>query len=170
MYVTTVTRRTLLLPYTDSLESDFLMLNCCAKNRAQMNGPKTVASAKQLFQRVLHDPHLYAMAVLDNYNREYMGHLFIELDEERAELGFLFDKLYWGKGIATEALKAFLPKAAYQLQRQKITATANIGHHASIAVLKKLGFELLGQKEDVFGPYWEFEFTYDEAANEKQMA
>lgn len=72
------------------------MLNCCAKNRAQMNGPKTVASAKQLFQRVLHDPHLYAMVVLDNYNREYMGHLFIELDEERAELGFLFDKLYWG--------------------------------------------------------------------------
>ncbi len=74
------------------------------------------------------------------------------------------------KGISTEALKAFLPKAAYQLQRQKITATANIGHHASIAVLKKLGFELLGEKEDVFGPYWEFEFTYDEAANEKQMA
>lgn len=58
-----------------------------------MNGPTTVAAAKQLFQRVLHDSSLYAMAVLDNYNREYMGHVFIEFESEgRAELGFYLIK------------------------------------------------------------------------------
>ncbi|NGZ13232.1 GNAT family N-acetyltransferase [Vibrio aestuarianus] len=169
MYVTTATRRTLLLPYTDSLESDFLMLNCCAKNRAQMNGPKTVASAKQLFQRVLHDPNLYAMAVLDGYNREYMGHIFVELEEGGAELGFLFDKMYWGKGIATEALKAFVPTACHQLQLSRLKAMVNIDHRASIEVLKKIGFTLKGEKEDIFGPYFVFEFTSDVAVNERLM-
>lgn len=108
--MTIATRRTLLIPYTEAFESDFLVLNYCAKNRALMNGPTTVAAAKQLFQRVLHDSSLYAMAVLDNYNREYMGHVFIEFESEgRAELGFLFDKAYWGQGFASEALNAFSP-------------------------------------------------------------
>lgn len=34
MSVTIATRRTLLIPYTEAFESDFLVLNYCAKNRA----------------------------------------------------------------------------------------------------------------------------------------
>lgn len=61
-----VTRRMLLLPYNESLQLEFVMLNCCAKNRAEMNGPHTVASAKQLFEKILDDENIYSMAVLES--------------------------------------------------------------------------------------------------------
>ncbi len=51
------------------------------------------SGSETAFQRVLNDSSLYAMAVLDNYNREYMGHVFIEFESEgRAELGFYLIK------------------------------------------------------------------------------
>ncbi|MEF1305962.1 GNAT family N-acetyltransferase, partial [Vibrio owensii] len=54
----------LLLPYNESLQLEFVMLNCCAKNRAEMNGPHTVSSAKQLFEKILDDENVHSMAVL----------------------------------------------------------------------------------------------------------
>ncbi|WPC73361.1 GNAT family N-acetyltransferase [Vibrio porteresiae] len=157
--MTIVTRRTLLIPYTEALESEFLMLNCCAKNRAQMNGPKTVASARKLFQRVIGDPDIHAMAVLDNYNREYMGHVYVETGlHNQAELAYIFDKAYWGQGLASEALKAYFPHICQQLNLTHVKATANIGHEASIAILRKLGFTMAGIDEDDFGPFYCFEW------------
>ena len=157
--MTIVTRRTLLVPYTDALESEFLMLNCCAKNRAQMNGPKTVASARRLFKTVLHDPDMHSMAVLDNYNREYMGHVVIETYRNGdAELSYLFDKAYWGNGYASEALKAYFPHICKQLALSMVVAKVNIGHEPSIAILNKLGFKLQGKEENEFGPYYRFEW------------
>ncbi|KGY09270.1 GNAT family N-acetyltransferase [Vibrio sinaloensis] len=159
--MTIVTRRSLLVPYNESLQSDFLLLNCCAKNRAQMNGPHTVSSAKQLFERVMHDPNIYARAVLDSHTREYMGHVFISDLDDKPELGYLFDKAFWGKGIATEVLAAFFPKAVRDLNLTQVSATSNVEHHASIKLLTKLGFQFSAHKRDTFGPYDEFVFTSD---------
>lgn len=164
--MTIVTRRTLLVPYSESLQSDFLMLNCCAKNRAEMNGPHTVASAKQLFQRILNDPSIYAMAVLDIQTREYMGHVFISEIDSAPELGYLFDKTYWGKGLGTEAVKAFFSRACWELNLETVKATANTHHTASLSILNKLGFALVGEHEDTFGPFFEFVFTSDVEADE----
>lgn len=36
--MTIATSRTLLVPYTEQLEHDFIKLNCCPINRAEMNG------------------------------------------------------------------------------------------------------------------------------------
>lgn len=162
--MTIATRRTLIVPYTDAFESDFLMLNCCVKNRAQMNGPKTVASARQLFRRVLHDEHLYAMAVLDNYNREYMGHMYVEVSEDQAELGFLFDKAYWGQGFASEALKAFFPNICQRLNLKKVVSSVNVEHFSAIAILHKLGFHHLHTQEDDLGHFYEYQWLADETA------
>lgn len=49
--MTIATSRTLLVPYTEQLELDFIKLNCCPINRAEMNGPHSVASAKYLFKK-----------------------------------------------------------------------------------------------------------------------
>nr|WP_275658369.1 MULTISPECIES: GNAT family N-acetyltransferase [unclassified Vibrio] len=137
------------------------MLNCCAKNRAEMNGPHTVSSAKQLFQKVLHDHTIHALAVLDSRSREYMGHVFIYHLDTLPELGYLFDKAYWGQGFASEALKAFFPKVVRDLNLERVAATANTDHIPSIRILEKLGFELCAQKTDMFGPYNEYVFTSD---------
>ncbi|RTZ15387.1 N-acetyltransferase [Vibrio aquaticus] len=162
--MTIVTRRALLVPYNDSLQSEFLMLNCCATNRAEMNGPHTVSSAKRLFNQVMNDENVHAMAVLDSLSRDYIGHVFISgLNSDEPELGFLFDKKHWGKGFASEVLQSFFPKAIYNLGLSKVVATANVGHMASIRILSKLGFVLNTQKEDMFGPYGEYVFTSDVA-------
>ncbi|MGY3568961.1 GNAT family N-acetyltransferase [Vibrio paucivorans] len=160
----------LLLPYNESLQSEFLMLNCCAKNRAEMNGPHSVSSAKQLFDKVLNDPNTYSMAVLDSHTREYMGHVFVCQLDTAPELGFIFDKVYWGQGFAYEALKAFFPKACRELKLSRVIATANTHHEASIKLLSKLGFKHSGQQKDLYGPYYEFVFTSDVAVDESSLA
>lgn len=160
--MTIVTRRTLVIPYTESFESEFLILNCCAKNRAQLNGPQTVSAAREQFKRVLHDDSLYAMAVLDNYNREFMGHVFVQAEDGRAELGFIFDKAYWGQGLASEALQAFFPKACARLNLTAVTARASLSNYAAIAILHKLGFQLSATRQDAFGSYYAFEWQQTE--------
>lgn len=162
--MTIVTRRSLLVPYNDSLQSEFLMLNCCAINRAQMNGAQTVSSAKKQFEKVLNDRTIFAMAVLDSHTREYMGHVFISDLDTLPELGYIFDKEYWGRGIASEVVQAFFSKATRDLNLERVIATANVDHEASIRILKKLGFVLNAHKQDTFGPYDEFAFTSDVAA------
>lgn len=157
--MTIVTRRTLIVPYTETLESDFLMLNCCAKNRAQMNGPKTVSAAREQFRRILHDPSLYAMAVLDNYNREYMGHLYLEVEQQQAELGFIFDKSYWGQGLASEALQAFFPKICQRFDLQRVTSLVNAQHLAAQSLLIKLGFALWQIEEGVLGVLYHYQWA-----------
>lgn len=168
--MTIVTRRVLLVPYNESLQSDFLVLNCCAKNRAQMNGPHTVATAKLLFQNILNDETLYARAVLDGRTRDYVGHIFISHLDSKPELGYIFDKAYWGQGIAYEALRAFFTKAVRDLRLPQINATSKVGHVASIRLLEKLGFELIGQKCDDFGPYNQYRFISDDFRSDDYLA
>jgi len=168
--MTIVTRRSLLVPYNESLQSEFLMLNCCAINRAQMNGAHTVASAKKLFEKVLSDRNIYAMAVLDSHSREFIGHVFISDLDSQPELGYIFDKNYWGRGIASEVMQAFFPKAVRDLNLTKVIATANVGHEPSVRILEKLGFTLTAHKQDTFGPYDEYLFTSDVAEAQPSLA
>ncbi|GAL28001.1 GNAT family N-acetyltransferase [Vibrio sp. SCSIO 43140] len=159
--MTIVTRRTILVPYTDYLESDFLMLNVCAKNRKHMNGPHTLATARRLFQSILSDSKFYAMAALDLRTRDYMGHIFIERGAEgEGEIGYIFDKQYWNKGIATEVLRAFIPDAVHTLGLKRLEANVDTDHASSIRLLSKLGFEQYGQAEDEHGPYYQFQSTF----------
>jgi RimJ/RimL family protein N-acetyltransferase len=160
----------LLLPYDESLQLEFVMLNCCAKNRAEMNGPHTVASAKQLFDKILDDKNIYSLAVLESTTRDYMGHIFISHLDSEPELGFIFDKAYWGKGLATEALTAFFPKAYRELGLQRVTANVSSGHFASLAVLEKLGFVKMKESKDLYGPYFEMIFINDGAVGESSAA
>nr|WP_228481397.1 GNAT family N-acetyltransferase [Vibrio fluminensis] len=158
-----------MVPYNDSLLSDFVVLNCCVKNRAQMNGPYTVSKAREVFERILNDNTRYTRAVLDNFTREYIGHISIHEVDTEPELVFIFDKAYWGKGIATEALGAFFSKATRDLNLHSVKATANVDHFASICLLEKLGFVKKGLNSDAYGPFYEFQFTSDEAVDESEL-
>ncbi|MGR5176100.1 GNAT family N-acetyltransferase [Vibrio parahaemolyticus] len=165
--MTIATLRTILIPYTDHFESDFLMLNVCAKNRKHMNGPHSLAKARTIFRSILNDPNIYAMAVLDIRTRDYLGHVFIEhLDDGTAELGYIFDKQYWNKGIGTEVLRAFIPDAVFTLGLKTLTANVDIDHEPSIRLLKKLGFAQCGHDKDEHGPYLIFQSTYGVEADE----
>ena len=60
------------------------------------------------------------------------------------ELGYVFAREYWGKGIATEATKLICDIAFRELSLNRLTAQVYEGNIASRRVLEKCGFTLEG--------------------------
>lgn len=63
------------------------------------------------------------------------------------DLGYAFLKQYWFKGYATEAARGVLEYARRQLAQHHIAAITHPQNEGSVHVLKKLGFEFLGNVE-----------------------
>lgn len=57
-----------------------------------------------------------------------------------ASLGLYFAPLYWGRGVGTEAGRAFVDLAFDRLKLNRVVADVEKGHAASERVLQKLGF------------------------------
>jgi RimJ/RimL family protein N-acetyltransferase len=67
-----------------------------------------------------------------------------EQDGER-EVGYWIGREYWGKGVATEALSQFLDHVEVRRPLYAGVAKHNV---ASIRVLEKCGFTIVGKEED----------------------
>ena len=63
------------------------------------------------------------------------------------ELGYVIAKPYWGKGIATQAVKEILKFAFNDLKLKKVWAVIVSNNPASGRVLEKAGFKLEGKQE-----------------------
>ena len=70
---------------------------------------------------------------------------------ERAATGYVFARDAWGRGYATEALRAMVVLAP-SVGLRRLHAMCHPLHHASIRVLEKCGFE----REGVLRRYAEF--------------
>ena len=57
-------------------------------------------------------------------------------------LGFTLARAYWGRGLATEAARAFVDFGLNELRLSRIVASVEAGNAASIRVIEKLGFTL----------------------------
>ncbi|QHM72496.1 GNAT family N-acetyltransferase [Mixta intestinalis] len=64
---------------------------------------------------------------------------FIDRGNGIAEVGFLLDTAFHGKGYGSESLQTIC-HAAFALDFRKLTATVTMGNLASKAVLEKVGF------------------------------
>lgn len=60
------------------------------------------------------------------------------------ELGYLFDRAVWGKGLATEAARACLNYGFEKFGFREIIAITDLENVASQRVLKKIGFRRRG--------------------------
>ncbi|MCW1967367.1 MAG: GNAT family N-acetyltransferase [Anaerolineae bacterium] len=63
---------------------------------------------------------------------------------QNAEIGYTLTKAYWGRGLATEAVRAALDFGFKQAKLQQVTARTTPENTASARVLKKLGFRQTG--------------------------
>lgn len=72
-------------------------------------------------------------------NGEAAGHLVSYLRDGKREVGYWLGRALWGRGIATQALSAFLELE----QRRPLYAGVARHNLASIRVLQKCGFTLL---------------------------
>jgi ribosomal-protein-alanine N-acetyltransferase len=68
-------------------------------------------------------------------------------EDDYHELGYWLGRKYWGHGFATEACRALLDHARLAFNCSKIKASYLQGNAGSANVLKKLGFEAIGEGE-----------------------
>ncbi len=82
------------------------------------------------------------MAVLEQESGQFIGFSGLSLEEVDGEtfyeIGCVLGKAHWGKGYASESLQAILEATADHLD--EIIGIIKVGHEASIALSKKLGF------------------------------
>ena len=63
------------------------------------------------------------------------------IDDGKWEIGYHIAKKYTGNGYATEAVKAFLPVIAKQVNISEIYGICLVENKASLSVMRKCGFE-----------------------------
>ncbi|WP_052399123.1 GNAT family N-acetyltransferase [Candidatus Francisella endociliophora] len=85
--------------------------------------------------------------VFDNENN-FIGRAGFGYAEEidAIEIGYVIDHKYWGKGYATEVVKALLTWAKENLEYNEVFAFTGVDHLASIAVMKKNSMEYVGKQ------------------------
>lgn len=77
------------------------------------------------------------------FGGQVVGHVFSYEDEELGgpEVSYWIDKAYWGKGIATRALAAFL----LEIKVRPLYGRAAKDNTGSVRVLEKCGFVRIGE-------------------------
>lgn len=78
------------------------------------------------------------------YNGLVAGNIVCYLRDGQPEIGYWIGKAYWGRGIATMALRLFIR----ELGVRPLHASAAKDNLASIRVLEKCGFKLNGSGRD----------------------
>ncbi|HSM96383.1 MAG TPA: GNAT family N-acetyltransferase [Rhizomicrobium sp.] len=68
----------------------------------------------------------------------------IDRHHRRAEIGFLFNRGYWGNGYAREAMEAVVAFAFEDLELERLWARFHSGNLASQRLLERLGFSREG--------------------------
>jgi len=68
----------------------------------------------------------------------------IDVQERRAEVGFLFRRTMWGQGFAFEAMQAIVVYGLGTLGLERLWARCHAGNQASVKLLERLGFTYEG--------------------------
>lgn len=74
-----------------------------------------------------------------------------------ADIGYAYNRLYWGKGYASEAAHAVLKFGFETLKLHRIGATVLPDNIGSIRVLEKMGFQREGVRRQIYALRGSFE-------------
>jgi len=88
-------------------------------------------------------------AVIDKKSDILIGRagVFDRENQDRLELGFLFEKSYWGNSTSTEVLSAIIQYAKDELNTRELLAHTREQNIRAKKLLEKLGFSRYGNKE-----------------------
>jgi len=97
----------------------------------------------------LQNPDFYGWAItLDGVIIGSIALFDVDTDDESAEIGYTIGSRWWGKGYATEAVKAVVDFALHEVGFHRIQATYNPENKASEKVLQKAGLRYEGIMRD----------------------
>jgi RimJ/RimL family protein N-acetyltransferase len=141
------------------LETGRLVLR--APRRADVKAMTVLANDRRIAENTARIPHPYreedAKQFLGAVNRQdgeavfvisldakLIGVCGVEPREGGAEIGYWLGTPYWGKGYATEAVRALIDFAFDDLDHDALQAGARVTNPASRRVLEKCGFQWTG--------------------------
>jgi len=114
--------------------------------------PVTLSHLRQYLRRFRGSRTDFIFAILDRRTGLHVGNVTLNHIHPvygTADTGILIGrKEYWGRGYATEAWSLLLDFAFCRMHVRKVVAIVAAEHHASLAVLKKLGFQEEGRFRD----------------------
>jgi len=112
--------------------------------------PDGVCTPEQIRERIARSRDSFAkhgfseFVVIDRETGRFAGRAGFSLMEDgEVEVGYVFLKEYWGRGLAQEALRALLAWARQALRVHRILAYAPTDHVASLNVMRKCGMSYL---------------------------
>lgn len=126
-----------------------------------MRAITSLNAAKQMigyFEKSRKKIGIHRWAIVLKSENAVMGSVFytnIEKPYFRAEIGFLLNRGYWGKGIMKEAVERIISFGFEQMNLNRIQALVSVDNRRSISLIKRLGFT----KEGILR---EYSFNYVE--------
>jgi len=143
VYVLT-TERLGFRPFDDADFSDLERLDMDPEVRAHF--PDGIATSAQIHARIARSQHSIEanrcpeFAVIELATGRFAGRAgFGVIEGGEIEVGYVFLKEFWGRGLAQESLRALLAWARGNLTVPQIVAYAPCTHLASLNVMKKSG-------------------------------
>jgi RimJ/RimL family protein N-acetyltransferase len=94
------------------------------------------------WQRIRSDPDVVIKTI--EVDGDIVGNVLTFVPDGERVVGYWIGRAFWGRGIATEALAAFLQ----MVTERPLRATVAPGNPASVRVLEKNGFRLLREEPE----------------------
>lgn len=114
-------------------------------------GPNTEKDTQEFLQRAFKQQQKqprtdYGLAIVLKAENRLIGSggICVNPDHKEAELGYCFNRRFWGQGYATEAARAFTAFGFEELGLHRIYATCDPANVASARVMEKIGMQREG--------------------------
>ena len=105
-------------------------------NRMAVTNPRTREAFDAHWDQALKDPKIAARAILAD--EVFAGFISCFQPDGHDHVGYWIDRAFWGRGIASRALRLFLR----EIPRRPLMATCATSNGASFRILQKCGFIL----------------------------
>jgi RimJ/RimL family protein N-acetyltransferase len=132
-----------------------------ASRRGDVNAIATLVNDRRIAANTARIPHPYAIEDAEQFiaavnKREGeacfvitldgapIGICSVDLREDGPEIGYWLGVAYWGRGFATEAVRALIDHAFGDLEHETLISGARVNNPASRRVLEKCGFQWTG--------------------------
>jgi RimJ/RimL family protein N-acetyltransferase len=113
-----------------------------AANTARIPHPYAIEDAEQFIAAVnKREGEACFVIALDG---AVIGVCSVDLREDGPEIGYWLGVAYWGRGFATEAVRALIDHAFGDLEHETLISGARVSNPASRRVLEKCGFQWTG--------------------------
>lgn len=114
----------------------------------------SVKKLRVYVRRIKSDPDSIFFAIVTKDGNEHIGNIkigSINRIHKFADIGIIIgEKVFWGKGLATEAIKMVIKYAFGVLKLHKLTAGVYANNIGSIKAFRKAGFTVEGTRKSQY--------------------